>query len=435
MGKEKKAVFIDKENPSINRIEAKCIDCGVCKKTCQEKENIQRDFYKDICLGCGQCILTCPVGALSPKYQYKKVLDYLHDTEKIVTISIAPAVRTSIGEAFDIPSGENVLNQLIGALKKVGFDYVFDVTFGADLTVMEEATELFNHLLDEEGTTLFTSCCPAWTSYVKYFYPQYLSYLSTAKSPIGMQGAVLNSYFLEKERLDRKNVIHVVVAPCTAKKEEIFLEKSMDICLTTSELILLLKEENIDLKTTKDREFDLLVKEGSGAGTIFVRKGGVSEAVLRTLSFLMAEPFRIKTLSMDENTRVLQVTCSKKKFKVASITGIKNVIPILKELENGNKLYDFVEVMNCEDGCVGGGGQPLGAIKKQQMFIKDRMDGLSKIDRCAKIRCSHENMDVKMVYDTYFMYPNSPLAKVYFHRDFQKDKSIIEGVPSDIEVI
>ena len=118
MGKEKKAVFIDKENPSINRIEAKCIDCGVCKKTCQEKENIQRDFYKDICLGCGQCILTCPVGALSPKYQYKKVLDYLHDTEKIVTISIAPAVRTSIGEAFDIPSGENVLNQLIGALKK-----------------------------------------------------------------------------------------------------------------------------------------------------------------------------------------------------------------------------------------------------------------------------------------------------------------------------
>ena len=331
--------------------------------------------------------------------------------------------------------GANVLDKLVGALKRIGFDYVFDVTFGADLTVMEEATELLGNLLDGKRHTLFTSCCPAWVSYVTKFYPELIPNLSTTKSPIGMQSAVLNSYFLEKENLDRNDVIHVVVAPCTAKKEEIIEVPGMDICITTSELAMLLKEENVELMEEKERSFDFLLGEGSGAGTIFGRRGGVSEAVLRTLSFLMGEPFRIKTIEESDTTRVLEVRNSKVKFKVASIWGLRNVLPILKELKAGNILYDFIEVMNCENGCVGGGGQILTAQKKQSTLTKSRMDGLSKLDRRAKIRCSHENMDVKMVYDTYFMYPNSPLARTYFHRDYKKNKSILEGIPSDIEVL
>lgn len=435
MGNMKKAVVIAKDNPGINRIDARCIDCGICRATCEKCEAINRDIYKDTCLSCGQCILTCPVGALTPKYQYKKVLDYLHDTKKIVTISLAPAVRVSLGEAFGFEDGANVLDKLVGALKRIGFDYVFDVTFGADLTVMEEATELLGNLLDGKRHTLFTSCCPAWVSYVTKFYPELIPNLSTTKSPIGMQSAVLNSYFLEKENLDRNDVIHVVVAPCTAKKEEIIEVPGMDICITTSELAMLLKEENVELMEEKERSFDFLLGEGSGAGTIFGRRGGVSEAVLRTLSFLMGEPFRIKTIEESDTTRVLEVRNSKVKFKVASIWGLRNVLPILKELKAGNILYDFIEVMNCENGCVGGGGQILTAQKKQSTLTKSRMDGLSKLDRRAKIRCSHENMDVKMVYDTYFMYPNSPLARTYFHRDYKKNKSILEGIPSDIEVL
>ena len=281
---QKKAVYIDKQNKCINRIIERCIECGICKKTCIEKEKIDRDIYEKTCLGCGQCILSCPVGALTPKYQYKKVLDYLHDTNKVVTISLAPAVRVSLRETFGYDEDENNLPQLIGALKRIGFDYVFDVTFGADLTVMEEATEFLGIIMDGEHRPLFTSCCPAWVSYVTKFYPQYTCYLSTAKSPIGMQGAILNSYFLEKENLKKEDVIHVVVAPCTAKKQEIIDVPGMDICITTSELLLLLKEENVNLKEEKERNFDALLSEGSGAATIFGRKGGVSEAVLRTLS-------------------------------------------------------------------------------------------------------------------------------------------------------
>ncbi len=432
---QKKAVYIDKENKCINRIIERCIECGICKKTCIEKEKIDRDIYEKTCLGCGQCILSCPVGALTPKYQYKKVLDYLHDTNKVVTISLAPAVRVSLREAFGYDEDENNLPQLIGALKRIGFDYVFDVTFGADLTVMEEATEFLGIIMDGEHRPLFTSCCPAWVSYVTKFYPQYTCYLSTAKSPIGMQGAILNSYFLEKENLKKEDVIHVVVAPCTAKKQEIIDVPGMDICITTSELLLLLKEENVNLKEEKERNFDALLSEGSGAATIFGRKGGVSEAVLRTLSFLMGEPFKIKTLEETESKRVLEVKTYRKTLKVASVWGMKEVGPILEALENGEVLYDFVEVMNCENGCVGGGGQPLGTINLQSEQTKKRMNNLSKLDRRARIRCSHENMDVKQVYDMYFMYPNSPLAKAYLHRDYFTKKSIIEEDSSDIEVI
>ena len=369
------------------------------------------------------------MASLVPKYDYKKVLDYLHDTEKIVTISIAPAVRTSIGEGFNLPVGSFLESELVGALKEVGFDYVFDVTFGADMTVMEEATELVNRLKNNKTLPMFTSCCPSWVKYLEIYHPENIDHLSTVKSPIGIQSSLLNTYFLKVAELDKKDVINVVVVPCTSKKFEIKrTEMGMDIAITTNELVLLLKESNIDITKVTPSEFSPLFAKGSGSGTIFGRSGGVMEAVLRCANYLLTGKYKIiNFLDLAENNKSgtikrATVSIGPYNLRVAAITGMPSLEEILKDIDS----YDFIEVMNCPNGCVGGGGQVLAPIAKMKEINLERGESLTDDDKDNKIRFCYQNPDLINIYKTYLDYPGSPKALKIIHTNF-KDRSDILG--------
>lgn len=425
-----KTVRIDEDNISIKRIKEKCINCGRCKNICRDVVGINYDekCKKAVCINCGQCILNCPVGALVPKYDYKKVLDYLHDTEKIVTISIAPAVRTTIGEGFLLKPGTFLEKELAGALKKVGFDYVFDITFGADMTVMEEAMELVNRLKNKGTLPMFTSCCPSWVKYLEIYHPDKLKHLSTVKSPIGIQSSIINTYFLKMMDIPKEKIINVVVAPCTAKKYEIKkTEMGMDICLTTSELVLLLKESGIDITKVEPENFSSLLSKGSGAGLIFGRSGGVMESILRCANYIITGKDEIiDYLGLVENEKSgtinkATINIGDYKLKVATIQGMNNIEEVLKDLAN----YDFIEVMNCPLGCVSGGGQVFSAINKMSEVNLLRAKALEEDDLNNKIRFCYKNQDVIDIYKTYLNYPNSPKARKIIHTNFKDRSSIL----------
>ena len=428
-----KAVRIDENNESIKRIKERCINCGRCKTICHDEIGINYNdkCKKAVCINCGQCILNCPVGALVPKYDYKKVLNYLHDTDKIVTISVAPAVRTSIGEGFGLNPGTFLEKELVGALKEIGFDYVFDVTTGADMTVMEEAYELVDRLKNKKTLPMFTSCCPSWVKYLEIYHPDKLNHLSTVKSPIGIQSSIINTYFLNMMNIPKDKIINVVVVPCTAKKYEVKrTEISMDIAITTSELVLLLKESGIDIKKVKPKEFDSLLSKGSGGGLIFGRSGGVLESVLRCVNYIITgEDKIIDSLALEENKKSgtinkTTVNIGPYKLRVASLQGMKNIEEILKDLDN----YDFIEVMNCPLGCVSGGGQVLSPINKMDDINIKRALSLDSDDKSNTIRFCYKNPNVINIYKTYLDYPNSPKALKLLHTNFKDRSSILRDL-------
>lgn len=428
-----KAVRIDEDNESIKRIKERCINCGRCKTICHDEIGINYNdkCKKAVCINCGQCILNCPVGALVPKYDYKKVLNYLHDTDKIVTISVAPAVRTSIGEGFGLNPGTFLEKELVGALKEIGFDYVFDVATGADMTVMEEAYELVDRLKNKKTLPMFTSCCPSWVKYLEIYHPDKLNHLSTVKSPIGIQSSIINTYFLNMMNIPKDKIINVVVVPCTAKKYEVKrTEISMDIAITTSELVLLLKESGIDIKKVKPKEFDSLLSKGSGGGLIFGRSGGVLESVLRCVNYIITgEDKIIDSLALEENKKSgtinkTTINIGPYKLRVASLQGMKNIEEILKDLDN----YDFIEVMNCPLGCVSGGGQVLSPINKMDDINIKRALSLDSDDKSNTIRFCYKNPNVINIYKTYLGYPNSPKALKLLHTNFKDRSSILRDL-------
>ena len=423
-----KRVQISPDNPSIARIEEKCINCGICKNICENVVGIKykkEDVLQPICINCGQCVVNCPTGALVTKYNYKKVLNYLNDTDYIVTVSLAPAVRVALQEEFNQEAGANVTKKIVTALKNLGFDYVFDLTFGADLTIMEEATELVKRLKTKENLPMFTSCCPSWVKYMELYHDDLLNHLSTCKSPIGMQAAVINSYFILYKDIPKDKIINVMVAPCTAKKYEINRDEitDMDYVITTRELAMMLRECEIDFNSLEESEFDELLGGGSGAGDIFGTSGGVMESALRCAYHIVTNedaPVSFYDLeSVRGNTAIKEAKIKMGNYdlKICAVFGMPNLEKVLKDTSK----YDFIEVMNCPLGCVGGGGQPLGVISKMTDDRIKRSKGLYNIDANKKIRVAYKNVDIINLYRAYLHYPGSPKAYKLLHTTFNHD--------------
>lgn len=416
------AIRIDKDNLGVVRLVDKCINCGVCTQTCVIREGMNFKADSELCLSCGQCIQTCPVRALIPRYEYWSFLK-AKDMGKTCIAYVSPAVRVSLGEAFGRDYGSFEQKKLVGLLKLLGFDYVFDTTFAADLTVMEEASELLERVNNGGVLPMFTSCCPAWVKYAKQFYPEILNNISTCKSPIGMMGSVIDAYFLKEYNLKRDDVYKVVITPCTAKKYEIKTDDSgdTDLVLTIYELIDIIRGKNIKYEDIKDEEFSSFFSEGSGAGVIFGNTGGVMEASLRTFYYLKTK----KKLDLDmldfnevrgiDNVKEASIEIDGTIFNVCVIHQMSSAKEILESVKNGTCKYHFIEIMNCVGGCIGGGGQPKIEIYEEVDIKEKRIKSLYDRDGNSNVRCSYDNPQIKDIYDKVLDYPLSKKAYDLLH--------------------
>lgn len=427
-------VPISHDNPSIKRKESKCVLCGKCKDVCKKKIGVAGYWKYDsediVCINCGQCANVCPVEAIVEQDAGEQVLQAIGDPTKTVIAMTSPATRVSIGEMFNMPAGEFQAGKLVSALKKLGVDYVFDVTFGADLTIMEEASELIDRIKTNKPMPMFTSCCPAWVKFIETFYPQYIPNLSSCKSPISMQASVIKNFFAKKINVKPSDIVLVAVTPCVAKKFEIKREQlssavygqDTDIVLSVRELGRLLKKQKINFKTLKDAEFDSAFPTGSGAGVIFGASGGVMEAAVRTAYYLTtgknppAELLNFKKLRGYNDVKTAKVNLLGKDLNLCVVFGTVNARQILDKLKT--KHYDMIEVMACPNGCVGGGGQPKQA--NVDATVVSRGESLYRADENMAIRFSHENGEVKALYEKELTAPLSERAKQYLHTKYVK---------------
>ncbi len=432
---EDKKVRISQYNPAIVRIPEKCINCGQCKKTCEKVVNLSYDLNvckNPICLGCGQCILNCPTGAIVPRYCYKEVKEIINTNEKVVVAMIAPAVRVSMGENFGMEPGDNTEGKLVTALKKIGFDYVFDTAFGADLTIMEEVAEFAARLTNKGPMPQFTSCCPAWVKYAEVYHPELLDNLSTCKSPIGMQCAIIKEYFSKEKNIDPSKIVTVAITPCTSKKMEAReYTINIDYVMTASEFSILLKEEDIKLNNLNDSEYDKLLGEGSGGGVIFGNSGGVTESVIRTLYRIMTKTNLKKDQLVFSDLRGFNgikeatIEIHNYKLKVAVVQQLENLEELLKD--DRYKKYHFIEVMNCKGGCIGGGGQPLCQITQLDKIREQRAKGLYNIDSKRAVRFAHDNKELKILYKNYLRKPLSEESFKLLHTSYSDKSYLLRG--------
>ena len=421
----------------------KCIKCMRCIQVCDKiqathvwdvinsggKSTVDvRDFYRledSPCSLCGQCITHCPVGALRERDDTDKVLDALDDPETIVLAQIAPSIRTAWGEEFGLDAEEASVQRLASCLKEMGFDYVFDTDFAADLTIMEEASEFLHKLTHQEGDfPMFTSCCPGWVRFIKSHYPEYIPQVSTSKSPQQMFGAIAKSYYADILKVSPKKIFSVSIMPCLAKKAECSYPNmtdsegnfDVDVALTTREVNRLIRAMHISPKKMKDVELDMPLGLGSGAGNIFGATGGVMEAALRSAYYLATgenpNPDAFKDVRGMDGWKESSFDIAGNKLKIAVVNGLANADRLLTALKKGQVYYDFVEVMACPGGCVGGGGQP---IHDQKEMAAHRAPVLYKQDREGTLRFCHENPSIKLVYQDYLEKPLSERAEELLH--------------------
>lgn len=431
------------------RDNTKCVLCRRCVAVCNKiqevaviganergfKTNVSCAFEEDIgsspCVACGQCINVCPTGALTEKSEIANVKKALADPEKIVIVAPAPAVRATLGEEFGNPIGTNVEGKMITALKRLGFDKVFDVNLGADLTIMEEATELLERIQNGGKLPMITSCSPGWIRYMEFYYPDLIENVSSCKSPQQMFGAVCKTYWAEKNGIDPKNIYVVTVMPCIAKKFEKKRDNQsasgypdIDASITTRELARLIKEKGIMFNELPDGELDNPLGEFTGAGVIFGATGGVMEAALRTavetISGKELGKLEFSEVRGMEGVKEASYEVAGKTIKVAVASGLSNAKIICEKIRNGEADYQFVEIMCCPGGCINGGGQPiLDSYTRRNVDYKTlRAKALYNQDASSKIRKSHENKAVQGLYNDYFGKPGSHKAHEILHTTY-----------------
>lgn len=434
-----------KDFPLI-RSYSKCIKCMRCIQVCDKIQgcgiwdvvNTGSRTTVDVakvlrledseCALCGQCITHCPVGALRERDDTEKVFEALEDPEKIVVVQIAPAVRTAWGEELGLKPEFATVKRLAAALRRLGFDYIFDTNFSADLTIMEEGSEFLERLKhkDTEKFPMFTSCCPGWVRYVKGHYPEFTDQLSTAKSPQQMFGAVAKSYYAKILGVDPSKIFSVSIMPCIAKKHECAIPvmndagggQDVDVALTTREVVRMIRSSTIVPMSLKEEELDMPLGVGSGAGVIFGATGGVMEAALRSAYYLVTgqnpDPDAFRSVRGMEGWKEAEFDLAGSTIKVAVVSGLGNAGRLLKSLRQGKVSYDFVEVMACPGGCAGGGGQP---IHDGYEMAEERVDILYGLDRVNNLRFSHENPSVIKCYEDFLGAPLSEKAHHLLHTD------------------
>ena len=442
---------IDDLSPSIVRDFNKCILCRRCVAACKNVQKIgaidciNRGFESCIstvgdhslndvnCTFCGQCIEACPTGALHEKETINDVWVKLKDPETTVIVQTAPAVRVALGEEFGMPIGTNVVGKMVTALKRLGFDKVFDTNTGADLTIMEEANEFIERFTKNDNLPMITSCSPGWVKYIEMNYPELLPHLSSCKSPHEMFGAILKTYYANREGLDPEKIYVVSVMPCIAKKFERQRPEMMednlydvDNVITTRELARMIKQANIEFEKLEDSNFDSPMGEASGAGAIFGTTGGVMEAALRTAQDTLTgkdlPKIDFEQVRGGEGIKRATINIAGKDINVVAASGLANAKTILEEIKSGKANYQFVEIMACPGGCIMGGGQPIKSskVRAEVDIRKLRADALYSIDERSIVRKSHENPVMKKLYKDFLEKPGSEIAEKLLHTTYTK---------------
>ncbi len=439
------------DSPRILRDNSKCILCRRCIAVCQKNQHVaviganDRGFETHVasafdmpltetpCVNCGQCVAVCPTGALRERDDTDKVWEALQDPTKTVVIAPAPSVRAQIGECFEYPIGTNVEGKLVAAMRRLGFDKVFDVDTAADLTIMEEGTELLDRLKNGGALPLLTSCSPGWIKFCEEYYPDMIPNISSCKSPQGMYGAMMKTYYAEKNGIDPKDLFVVSVMPCTAKKFEIGRDDmsaagegipDIDVSLTTRELAAMIKRAGIRFRDLPDEAFDPAFGIASGAGHIFGATGGVMEAALRTVAEIVTgkplENVEFHEVRGLKDIREAEYDLAGTKVRVAVTSGLENAKKLLDMVKSGEKQYHFIEVMACPGGCVNGGGQPhqSGDVRNFTDLRAERAKALYSEDAGMSLRKSHENPVVKELYETYLEKPGSHKAHEILHTSY-----------------
>ena len=435
---------LDFSSPSIVRDPNKCILCGDCVRMCDNVQSVNAidfayrgtkalvtpAFNKKIaetdCVNCGQCRVVCPTGAISINTNIEVIWDFLADKNTKVIAQIAPAVRVAVGDQFGLPRGENVMGKLVNVLHRLGFDEVYDTSYGADLTVIEESEELLERLASGENLPLFTSCCPAWVKFCENRYPDLAKNLSTCRSPQQMFGAVIREYYKDPEKNGGKRIVSVSIMPCTAKKEEILRPESstngkqdIDYVLTTTELITMIRKSGIRFENLEIEASDMPFGIGSGAGVIFGVTGGVTEAVLRRLreghNRVEMDKIKFSGVRGEEGLKEVEFDYNGRTIHAAVVSGLGNADALMKKIQKGEVHYDFVEVMACRRGCIMGGGQPVPAGPRSRIA---RSKGLYDTDINTQIKKSNENPLILSLYD------ELPKGKTHelLHRNFEAAK-------------
>lgn len=442
---------VDSSSPSIIRDQSKCILCGRCVRVCEEVQGVAAiDFINrgsstqvgtafnqglnvSSCVNCGQCVMVCPTGALREQSYIKEVVAALNDPRKVVVVQHAPAVSVTLAEEFGIKPGKDICGAMTGALRQLGFQYVFDTAFSADLTIMEEASELAERIKSGGALPMFTSCSPGWIKYVEEFHPDFIPNLSTCKSPQQMLGAVIKSYFAKREGIDPKDIYSVSVMPCTAKKFEAqrpeMLEEGtpdVDAVLTTRELARFIRLRGLDLNNIAPEPADTPFGERSSAGKLFGATGGVMEAAIRTAHYLLTgtelKRLEVKAVRGLDSVKEARVHIDGLEVGVAVVSGLGNARRLLEEIKAGRKDLHFIEVMTCPGGCIAGGGQPFSTDTEA---VAARMSALYKIDHGENVRVSHANKSVQRLYQEFLQKPNSALAHKILHTNYHRRDVVI----------